>query len=116
MPKVHVGQQVLTDGQLAGYREHARKALSASYNLFAEMVLRVIASHETLALELAALRHQRSDRDIELEFVTSENEDLRRQLSESETERRRLHMQLKQYQKEISLLKRSKIDLPPSWG
>ena len=116
MPKLHTGNQVLTERQLAGYREHARKALSASYNLFAEIVLRVIASHETLALELAALRHQRSDRTLEVEFVIGENEDLRRRLAESEAELKRLQAQLKQYKKEVSLLKRGKIDLPPSWG
>ncbi len=116
MAKVQYGNQVLSSAQIMTYRENARKALSSSYNLFAEIVLRVIASHEALALELSALRQQRSDREIESEFVVRENEDLRAQMQALEQERRELQKQVKQQKQEISRLKRGKIDLPPSWG
>lgn len=116
MTKVQYSGEVLPDSQIATYRENARKTLSSGYNLFAEMVLRVIASHEALALELLSLRRQRADREVEAEFVVRENEDLRAHIAELEIERRRLQTQLKQQQQEISRLKRGKIDLPPSWG
>ncbi len=116
MAKVQYGNQVLSAEQIKSYRDHARKALSTSYNLFAEIVLRVIASHEALALELSALRQQRSDREIESEFVVRENDDLRSQLNAFDQERRQLQAQIKQQKQEITRLKRGKIDLPPSWG
>jgi phage shock protein A len=116
MTQVQYSNQALSDTQITSYREHARKALSSGYNLFAEITLRVIASHEALALELMALRRQWADREIETEFVARENEDLRARIVELEQEQRRLQSDARQQQKEISRLKRSRIDLPPSWG
>lgn len=116
MTQVQLSGQTLTETQIASYREHARKVLSGGYNLFAEMVLRVIASHDLLTLELRALRQTRSDREIEMEFIQRENDDLHTRIAELEQERNRLTLLLKKQQKELGVLKRGKIDLPPSWG
>ncbi|MBZ0291000.1 MAG: hypothetical protein K8L99_00385 [Anaerolineae bacterium] len=115
MSQVQYGGQTLSSEQLAHYRESARKVLGKGYNLFAEMALRVIASHESLALELTMLRRTRTEGEFELDFLYRENEDLRLRVNQLDQERRQLKAQVKQYQHEINVLKRGKIDLPPSW-
>lgn len=120
----------LTPQQLLAYRDQARRILGEGYNLFAEIVLRVLASHDSLAMEndllrraqesaqaeVRELRGRRRDHDIELEFLTRENGELRAHIAEIEIERKRLTQRLKEQQQELSQLKRQKLKLPPSWN
>lgn len=101
--------------QLDVIRVQAEKLLRQGYNLFADITLRLIESHEAQAREIDGLRQSQSERQLETEFLARENEQLRGQVSEMEIERRRLIEQIKQQQKEIAELRRAKLQLPPSW-
>lgn len=115
MNGVQYGGQTLSNEEIANYRDNARKVLAKGYNLFAEMALRVIASHESLALELSMLRRSRTEAEFEQDFTRRENDELRLRVAQLDLERRQLKAQVEQYKNEINVLKCGKIDFPPSW-
>lgn len=105
----------LLEGQLELIRAQAQKLLRQGSNLFAEITLRLIESHEAKLREIEHLRRSQSERQLEAEFLMRENQELRAHIAENEIERRRLVEQLRQQQKEMNELRRSKLQLPPSW-
>jgi predicted RNase H-like nuclease (RuvC/YqgF family) len=120
----------LPRSQIQAYREQAKRILSEGYNLFAEITLRVLASHDAQELEidllrqalqpvqaeLEQMRRAQREQEIEIEFLRRENDDLRAHIAEGELERKRLAARVKEYQRELSNLKRQKLKLPPSWN
>ncbi|GIL09392.1 MAG: hypothetical protein BroJett033_9030 [Chloroflexota bacterium] len=109
----------LSDAQLDIFRQHARRRLvRGGYNLFAEITLRVLQSHDVQAREIERLRRSQAahrDRDLEAELLARENDALRLHLRDLEIERRRLLEQVRQQEQEIAALKRYTLRLPPSW-
>lgn len=109
----------LSDAQLDSYRHHARRMLTrGSYNLFAEITLRVLQSHDAQAREIERLRRlqvARHDRDLEAELLARENDALRLHIRDLENERRRLLEVMQLRDQQIAALKRQALKLPPSW-
>ncbi len=105
----------LTDADRALFRKHARKILKSGYNLFAEITLRLLDGYEVLAVQHDNLLRAQADRVLEFEFLARENHELRETLADSEVERRRLAERIKQQQEEIAVLKKQKLQMPPSW-
>lgn len=113
------GDGRLSDTQIDTYRYHARRMLTrGNYNLFAEITLRVLASHDALVREVERLRRAQSarrDQDMEAELVARENDALRLHIRDLDAERRRLLDELRQMNQELAALKRQQLRLPPSW-
>ena len=109
-------QDHLSDADRLLFRKQARKILKSGYNLFAEITLRLLDSYEALLVQRDNLIRVQADRVLELEFLARENHELREALADSEIERRRLAEQLKQQEQEIAVLRKQKLQLPPSWG
>lgn len=105
----------LLDGQLDLIRNQAKKLLRQGSNLFAEITLRLIESHEAQSREIERLRSSQPERQLETEFLSRENQELRAHIAEMEIERRRLVEQIRQQNKDINELRRNKLQLPPSW-
>lgn len=113
---MRVTEKRLPDSQIARYRQHARLTLvGGGYNLFAEITLRVLDSHEALSRELDSLRRVQADRMMEAEVINRENQELRAYITEVEIERRRLLEEVQMLKKENAQLKNLKLNLPPSW-
>jgi hypothetical protein len=115
----HLPNERLSDAQLDTYRQHARRLLMrGGYNLFAEITLRVLQSHDAQAREIERLRRlqaARHDRDLETELLARENDALRLHLNDLELERRRLLEQVRLQEQQIAALRRQALKLPPSW-
>lgn len=113
---VRLTEKRLPDSQIAKYRQHARLTLvGGGYNLFAEITLRVLDSHDALARELDSLRRAHADRMTEAEMINRENQELRAYITDAEIERRRLLDEVQQLKREVAQLKKQKLNLPPSW-
>lgn len=108
-------RQPLSSAKIDAYRRQAEKILVKESNLFAELLLRVIASYELQAAELDVLRRTELDRLMEAELLARENQQLRTRLVELEVERTRLVDQLRRKQHEAAEIKKKKVQLPPSW-
>jgi chromosome segregation ATPase len=108
--------QRLTEDQIAAYQREARKTLlGKGYNLFAEISLRLIDQYYALLAEMENLRNLRAERNLESEFLTRENEDLRAQVAALEQTKTELTEQVEELQAELERLKRNRVNLPPSW-
>ncbi|MBZ0289640.1 MAG: hypothetical protein K8I30_18605, partial [Anaerolineae bacterium] len=91
--------------QLDLIRQQAEKLLRQGYNLFADITLRLIESHEAQARELDWLRRSQAERQLETEFLARENQELRAHIADMEIERRRLTELAKRQQNEIAQLR-----------
>lgn len=110
-------RQRLSQEKLEFYRQNVKQVLGAGgHNLFAEMVLRVLASHDALQSELEHLQRIQQDRDLELEFLSRENKDLRDHIAALEAERRQLLQRLTHIDDDVAALrKHNNLKRPPSW-
>jgi len=119
MPEKSLGSGWLSDAQLNDYRRHASRRLTqTNYNLFAEITLRVLESHEAQARELERLKRLltvQADSALETELMVRENEALHRRIRELEDELQRLSNLLQAKEKELAALKRQGLKMPPSW-
>lgn len=114
-----MGSGWLSAAQLNDYRRHASRRLTqTNYNLFAEITLRVLESHEAQGRELERLKRLltvQADSALEIELMARENEALHRRIRELEDELQRLSGLLQAQEKELAALKRQGLKMPPSW-
>lgn len=119
MPEESLGSGWLSAAQLNNYRQHASRRLTqTNYNLFAEITLRVLESHDAQARELERLKRLlavQADSALETELLARENEALHRRIHELEGELQRLSDLLQAQEMELAALKRQDLKLPPSW-
>lgn len=108
-------KQRLSREKLTLYRQNAKQVLGAGQNLFAEITLRVLASHEAVEDALERLQHLKDEHDLELAFLSKENRDLRDHIAVLERERRQLLQRLAQQEDDAASRKRNNLKLPPSW-